>query len=915
MEEEFDEVVSEFLVESYENLDRLDQDLLALEENPGELSILGSAFRTIHTIKGTCGFLGYSKLERVTHVGENLLSRLRDGALVLDAEITTALLEMVDAVRAMLAAIETSGTDGEDGYEALAATLGALTEPRTTTSAEPVSSPVGDLLVASGATGVDAVALALAEQDLGDGRPIGQILVGHGAVDPVDVDRAVLAQLSEPAAAPSTAPDGRVSLSDSTIRVDVGVLDQLMNLVGELVLSRNNILQNVGLTSGTSMVSASQQLDLVTGELQECVMKTRMQPIGTVWSKFTRVVRDLSVQCGKQVRIELEGEETELDKTILEAIKDPLTHVVRNTVDHGIELPAERVAAGKSPEGALRMRARHEGGQVVIEISDDGAGINADRVKAKAVSRGLVSESQALAMSERDAVALIFAPGFSTAETVTNVSGRGVGMDVVKTNIERIGGTVDVESELGVGTTLRIRIPLTLAIIPALLVECAGHRFAIPQVEVLELVRLDGAQAESAVEMLHSAPVYRLRGNLLPLVHLRAELGLDETPDDAALTIAVVASDDRVWGLVVDRVLTTEEIVVKPLGRELRSGPAFSGATIMGDGQVALILDIPAIAKQSNVVAAAEAAHSDGLGHSDPNQQSTVTLLIVSRGDEQFAIDMAQVDRLERFDATMLERSGDLDVVQYRGGILPLISLGANLIGAPLTVVVFDRAGHLVGLVVEKIVDIIDTVIANGAVGPAGTLLARDRVTQLLDVDSVLASATNWLDRNHMEVVRAADAPDASPTTDVDLSPTRGLCTFWLAGLCFGIDVLDVQEVRRHQDVTVVPLAPAVVAGLINLRGQIITSCDLRLRLDLGERSPGQHPKNIVVRTLDGPVSLLVDEIGDVIDVGLESFEVPPSTVSALAQDLIVGAYKLEGRLLLELDIHRVIRGLVGADS
>ena len=558
--------------------------------------------------------------------------------------------------------------------------------------------------MASGATEPDAVSLALAEQDLGDERPLGEILVDHGAVDPADVERAVLAQLDDdhspstaehvpaessggPGATPAgsgtalTPSEGRLSLSDSTIRVDVGVLDRLMNLVGELVLSRNNILQHVNASSDQSIIASSQQLDLVTGELQECVMKTRMQPIGTVWTKFTRVVRDLSIQCGKQVRIEMEGEDTELDKTILEAIKDPLTHVVRNTVDHGIEKPEDRRAAGKPAEGLLKMRARHEGGQVVIEIVDDGAGIDGARVKAKAVSKGIISERTAQNMSPRDAIALIFAPGFSTAEAVTNVSGRGVGMDVVKTNIERIGGTVDVESEVGEGTTLRIKIPLTLAIVPALLIECAGERYAIPQIEVLELVRLDGANATNAVEMLHNAPVYRLRGNLLPLVYLRNELGLEPPPEEASLTIAVVASEDRPWGLVVDGVTTTEEIVVKPLGRILRSIPAFSGATIMGDGQVSLILDIAGLAMASNVVATAEAVRRE-LGSSvEHDTRATMKLLVVSRGEDQLAVDLSQIDRLEQFAINSIERAGHLDVVQYRDRILPLANLGGKLRG------------------------------------------------------------------------------------------------------------------------------------------------------------------------------------------------------------------------------------------
>lgn len=752
MDEEYAEVISEFLIESYENLDRLVQDLLDLENDPAATATLANAFRTVHTIKGTCGFLGYGRLERVTHVGENLLSQLRDGELALDGRMVTALLRLADAVREMLGHIESTGADGADDHVELIDELGRLAQsatdaddhPDATLEAPPaVVAPVGEVLMASGSVVADDVALALAEQDLGDSRPLGQILVDHGSIESQAVDAAVLSQLAQSAS--GSANEGRTSIADSTIRVDVGVLDRLMNLVGELVLSRNNIVQHVGADADPASVAASQQLDLVTGELQECVMKTRMQPIGSVWSKFTRVVRDLAVQCDKQVRIEMDGEETELDKTILEAIKDPLTHVVRNTVDHGIESPEVRLAAGKPAEGVLRLKARHEGGQVVIEIIDDGAGIDPAKVTAKAVERGLITEAAAQLITDREAVALIFSPGFSTAEAVTNVSGRGVGMDVVKTNIERIGGSVEVESDLGVGTTLRIRIPLTLAIVPALMIETGGHQFAIPQVEVLELVRLSGELAGSAVELLHSAPVYRLRGSLLPLVYLRDVLALEPHDPEATMTIAVVSTDNCTWGLVIDGVTTTEEIVVKPLDRVLRSVHAFSGATVMGNGRVSLILDIPRIAKRSQVIAT-DVARTETSEQAE--QGDRTKLLVVTRGDEQIAIDVSDVERLEQFPTSQVERSGDLEVVQYRDGILPLVRLGHGVDAgdSALLTIVFDRGGTLVGLVVDQIVDIVEATIERAGPNPA-TVIVRDRVTEMLDVDLALSPASDWLDR------------------------------------------------------------------------------------------------------------------------------------------------------------------------
>ena len=549
---EMDEVVAEFLVESHENLDRLDQDLIALENDPSQAALLASVFRTIHTIKGTCGFLSYSNLERVTHVGENLLSRLRDGQLVLDAAMMTGLLDMVDAVRDMLREIEASGSDGDDHHGDLIERLGILQEPdrvievADAEAVDPTQQLVGEVLVDDGALEPADLVVALAEQDLGDARLIGEILVDHGSVAPAAVEDAVRRQ--------SDGGEVRSGRADSTIRVDVDVLDRLMNLVGELVLARNNMLQHLGGSPAPAMLTAAQRLDLVTGELQESVMKTRMQPIGSAWSKFPRVVRDLSLACNKQVAIETDGEETELDKTIIEAIKDPLTHVVRNAVDHGIELPDVRAAAGKPRQGTLRMTARHEGGQVIIEISDDGAGIDIAKVKAKAVSKGLISPSESESMSDREAMQLIFKPGFSTASAVTNVSGRGVGMDVVKTNVEKIGGTVEVHSELGKGTTLRVRIPLTLAIIPALLILGDGDRYAIAQRDVVELVRLDGNKAANGLENVHGALVHRLRGRLLPLVDIRDVLDLAPRDMDAgnAITIVVLSADGQQFGLMVD---------------------------------------------------------------------------------------------------------------------------------------------------------------------------------------------------------------------------------------------------------------------------------------------------------------------------------------------------------------------------
>jgi len=803
------DIIQDFLVESAENLDRLDRDLVGLEKNPQDKDALAGVFRTIHTIKGTCGFLGFSKLEKVAHVGENLLTRLRDGQLKLTPEITTALLSMVDAVRQMLKEIQSTGQDGEQDYPELRERLSQLLNPaavpgptanavsappapQTETKSEekppappkderapepvavaapvrgrkkasdspprkPTHGKIGGMLVERGLVKEEDIARALEEQDRGDHRRLGEILVALGLARAEDVAAALQAIEAKPRDA---VPE--------TIRVAVNLLDKVMTLVGELVLARNQLLQFANTLDNAGLNAVSQRMNLIATELQEEVMKTRMQPIGNIWAQFPRTVRDVALGCGKQVNIEMEGKETELDKTIIEAIKDPLTHLVRNSVDHGIELPEDRVKAGKEPAGRLILRAFHEGGQVNIEISDDGAGLNRERIRQKAIEKGMVTPEQAARLSEREIFNLIFLPGFSTAQKVTNVSGRGVGMDVVKTNVEKIGGVVDVQSTPGQGTTVRVKIPLTLAIIPALVVTCGGDRYAIPQVSLLELVRLEAERASTAIEMVHGVPVYRLRGRLLPLVYLSRELHLaaaatPATPQDGAVNIVVLQADERQFGLVVDGINDTEEIVVKPLRKQLKTVKTFAGSSIMGDGKVALILDVLGLAQRASVVSetreralaekAAEAAGSSG--------EKQTFLLFAGQGDSRMAIPLSALARLEEFPVAQLEMSGKQWVTQYRGQILPLIRLNVvieerrvRLRGlpslpaadaGPIQVLVLNHEGRSFGLVVDRILDIVEdrAEVKSPATRPCVLYSAviGERVTELLDIPAILMTA------------------------------------------------------------------------------------------------------------------------------------------------------------------------------
>lgn len=784
--EGLDEVIKEFLVESYESLDQLDGDLIALEDTPDDRDRLASIFRTVHTIKGTSGFLALPKLERVAHVGENLLVPLRDGELRLNEPIADGLLGMVDAIREILAKLEESGSEGDADYQPLVERLQSLlcgsgdvagkvvADTESTDKAE--DSEPSELNAPDNRTAKEPIRDTPATKRKTTRRKSSKATTKKQPAQR-RTKRPTAAAKKKPAATPTHRPpaDSRVpaatedaapvkpvltaepksdkhgSVADSTVRIDVELLDQLMNLVGELVLARNQVLQISESSQEPSLLTASQRLNLITSELQEGVMKTRMQPIRNAWNKLPRVVRDLSSACKKKVEVRMEGADTELDKTILEAIKDPLTHIVRNSVDHGIESPEVREAAGKPAEGVLLLRAFHEGGQVNIEIIDDGGGINAQRVRDKAIEKGLITAEQANSMGERELTNLILLPGFSTAAAVTNVSGRGVGMDVVKTNIERISGTLEIKSTPGRGTTLRIKIPLTLAIVPALITRTAGDAYAIPQVNLLELVRLDGDRASRDIEFIYSVPVYRLRGRLLPLIFLDEQLGLrsPRCRDDyrESINIVVLQAEDQQFGLVVDSVVDTQEIVVKPLGPHLNEIPAYAGATIMGDGTVALILDVLGIAQQSDVLT----EHHDrvlrdqSIRDNERSNETESLLIVDSEGGTRAAIRLSTVARLEKFEACKLERSGNHQVIQYRGEILPLVwlgnSYGDGMDGASsdtLNAVVYSVGDKHVGIVVEHIVDIVQESRQRIEQADGGRCIIRDRVTEIVDLDQIV---------------------------------------------------------------------------------------------------------------------------------------------------------------------------------
>ena len=537
-----------------------------------------------------------------------------------------------------------------------------------------------------------------------------------------------------------------------------------MTTVSELVLTRNQLLEIVRRNEDSDFKVPLQRLSNVTAELQEGVMKTRMQPIGNAWQKLPRIVRDLSAELGKDIELEMRGADTELDRQVLELVKDPLTHLVRNCADHGIERSAERLAAGKTAKGTIRLSAWHQGGHIIIEISDNGRGLDLAGIRAKAVENGLASDADLAAKSESEICNFIFMPGFSTAAHVTNISGRGVGMDVVRSNIEQIGGTVDLKSAAGLGATFTIKIPLTLAIVPSLIVEAGGERFAIPQLSVLELVRADNG-GEHRIERIKDAPVLRLRNKLLPLIRLKEVLCLGECDNEAGFVV-VMQAGNQVFGAVVDGVFHTEEIVIKPMSSKLRHIPAFSGTTILGDGSVIMIIDPNGVAQALGRVVTAGYADRPEMGsNEEDNDADTVSLLVFRAGSQQpKAVPLSLVTRLEEIDCRKIEVSDGRHLVQYRNQLMPLLPIDSETHlkkeGAQ-PILVFSDQGRSLGLVVDEIIDIVesrlDIEVASDRPGLLGFAVIKGATTEIIDVGHFLPQAfEDWFRRPDASTMRQA---------------------------------------------------------------------------------------------------------------------------------------------------------------
>ncbi|MFC7292156.1 chemotaxis protein CheW [Hirschia litorea] len=759
-----DDLLSEFLTETSESLDTIDTELVRFESQPNDKETLNNIFRLVHTIKGTCGFLGLPRLEAVAHAGETLLGKFRDGALPVTPSAVTLVLESIDQIKSILEFLESSGAEPAGNDEELIARLedasnggliaGAIVEEAPANDAEAVLAGLDDDEDEEDPNapppGIDPANWdAQLGRELRPGEvSLADLEAAFNSVEPDEIEQPapVVAKVEAAAAAAPVAIEKASPLANQTIRVAVDVLEDLMTMVSELVLTRNQLMQMVRGLDDSEFKAPLQRLSAITAELQEGVMKTRMQPIGTAWKKLPRIVRDACQDLNKKIDLVLDGESTELDRQVLELIKDPLTHMIRNSCDHGVETPEARKSNGKPETGTIHLRAYHEGGHIIIEVADDGAGLNTQRIKEKAIEKEVVDAAEAANMTDAQIHRLIFAPGFSTAAKITNISGRGVGMDVVKTNIELIGGVIDLRAVEGEGTTFLIKIPLTLAIISALIVGVGEERFALPQLSVVELVRT-GNERDQRVERISNTQVLRLRDRLLPLVTLNQILGLgdgagsDVVDEDGNAFVVVMQVGDTRFGLVVDEVFDTEEIVVKPLTNMLSGLRQYSGATILGDGSVIMILDPNGVAKEVSSIEGASQANAASKAEDNINDDRMSLLLFRAGGDEPMACPLSLVTRLEDLDASTFEHAQGHQVVQYRGKLMPLVhAAGSHMIKSEgkQPILVFNQGDTVIGVAVDEILDIVHETVnyemAEMTPGVLGAAVLKGKTTQIIDV-------------------------------------------------------------------------------------------------------------------------------------------------------------------------------------
>jgi two-component system, chemotaxis family, sensor kinase CheA len=818
-----DDLLREFLTETGESLDTVDMELVRFEQDPNNAKILGNIFRLVHTIKGTCGFLGLPRLEALTHAAEALMGNFRDG-LPVTGQAVSLILTTIDRVKTLLDALERDHTERKGDDHDLIGQLEAMCADAASRMAEVRGHTVGTLVPQVLERPLRPGEVPLDELERAFRTAPGPDRVSDAARPPAATDSKSAESKTTPAAETERAEsrdDERQDpkVASQSIRVQVDTLEHLMTMVSELVLTRNQLIDIVRRHEDSEFKGPLQRLSNVTAELQEGVLKTRMQPIGNAWQKLPRIVRDLSAELGKPIELEMHGAETELDRQVLDLIKDPLTHMVRNSADHGLEQPAERRAAGKPERGTIRLSACHEGGHIIIEISDDGRGLNTARIRSKAVASGLVSEAEIEKLSDAQVQKFIFAPGFSTAEQITSISGRGVGMDVVRANIDQIGGTIDVKAN-GRGTTFLIKIPLTLAIVSALIVEAGGDRFAIPQLAVVELVRAR-SNTEHRIERIKDAAVLRLRNKLLPLVYLKTLLKLDQASPVVADSgfIVVMQVGSQTFGLVVDSVFHTEEIVVKPMSSKLRHIHMFSGNTILGDGSVILIIDPNGIVQTTGMTATSRhvlEAQQDSTAASEVTQTESM-LLFRAGSPHPKAVPLSLVTRLEEIDARKIEMSNGRPLVQYRGQLMPLVPVNDSVrikSSGSQPLLVFSDDNRSMALMVDEIVDIVEErleiELKSEQPGLIGSAVIKGQATDVIDVAHFLPLAfedwSNWKERRAAKRSHTVLLIDDAPFFRNMLTPILKAAGYAVTAMGSASEALTMLQGGRRFDVVITDL-------------------------------------------------------------------------------------------------------------
>lgn len=707
-----DELVADFISEASESLLNLDNEIVELESNPENDELLGKIFRVMHTIKGTCGFLALDKLASVAHAGENILDQMRSKKIPINSENISIILESIDTIKSIVSYIQTNGKEPETDYSDLINKINSSIngENNSPLEAEQEATP------------------ALEKSDK-EKQEKEQPPILEDKEDPKDAVEVKQAPIPE---APSQEND-----ENQTIRVRVKRLEELMQTVSELVLNRNQLLQLDRSIRNNALSSSLKSLDTLTTSIQETVMKTRMQPISNAWIKMPRLVRDLSNDLNKKIKLVMIGQETELDKQLIEAIKDPLMHMVRNSADHGLEKEEDRLAAGKSAEGVITLKAYHVSGHIIIEVSDDGYGINIDKVKSKILENSLATENDLKLLSEQQIIQYVFRAGFSTATAVTSVSGRGVGMDVVKNNIDKIRGSVELQSVTGKGSTFIIKIPLTLAIMPILIIESQKQKFGIPQANILEMILVNDA-SEYNIEEINNHKILRLREALLPLVTLSEILQLNETKETKEYYIIVCNINNINFGIIVDNIYDTEEIVLKPISLALKAVNIYSGITVLGNGDVIIILDLNGIVEQ---VSLAHSETVEEIKKEESEENILSSFLLVKSAEGHKAIPLELVSRLEEIDMGKLEDLKGNKVIQYQDALMYVESLDPDYKipneGKQL-VIVLDNNEHIIGLVVEKIIEIVRQNIEdkiNNSLDNISTLVLDGKTTDIIDVN------------------------------------------------------------------------------------------------------------------------------------------------------------------------------------